>query len=96
MRYLYLVLGLFVFILLLGFVMKNAQLVELHYYLGYVWRAPLSLMILATFSIGALVGMMTCISPLIRLRRKLLALQRELKTRNSGTGVPPDTILPPT
>ena len=48
MRYLYIVLGLVVFILLLGFVMKNVEPVELHYYLGYVWRAPLSLMILAT------------------------------------------------
>ena len=85
MRYLYIVLGLVVFILLLGFVMKNVEPVELHYYLGYVWRAPLSLMILATFSVGALIGVMTCLSPLIRQRRKLLALQRELKARNSAT-----------
>lgn len=86
MRYIYLVLGLLVFILLLGFVMKNVEPVELHYYLGYVWRAPLSLMMLATFCIGALMGVMACLSPLIRQRRKLLALQRELKARNSIAG----------
>lgn len=83
MRYIYLLLGLFLFILLLGFLMKNVEPVALHYYLGYVWRAPLSLMLLATFCLGALVGVIACLSPLIRQRRKLLALQRELKARDA-------------
>jgi len=89
MRYIYLVLGLLLFILLLGFAMKNVEPVELHYYLGYVWRAPLSLMILATFCVGTLVGVITCISPLIRLRRKLFVLQRELKARSTIAGDAP-------
>lgn len=85
MRYLYIVPALLLFILLLGFVMKNVEPVELHYYLGYTWRAPLSVMILATFALGTLVGVMTCISPMIRQRRKLDALQRELKAHNAKT-----------
>lgn len=83
MRYLYIVPGLLLFILLLGFIMKNVAPVELHYYLGYTWQAPLSLMILATFALGLLIGVMTGLSRLIRLRRKLFALQRELKARNA-------------
>ena len=79
MKYIYTTLGLLLFILLLGFALKNSQAVELHYYLGFAWRAPLSLLLLITFSVGIIAGIMACLASWIRQRRELLALQRELK-----------------
>lgn len=84
MRYIYTLFWLLLFILLLGFAFKNSEPAELHYYLGFAWRAPLSLMLLFTFFIGAVAGMIACLTPLIRQRRQLLALQRELKILKSN------------
>jgi lipopolysaccharide assembly protein A len=83
MKIIYTILGLLLFILMLGFALKNADPVELHYYLGYVWRAPLSLMLLMTFCGGALVGIIACLPTWIRQRRRLIVLQRELHNLNS-------------
>lgn len=90
MRYLYLVVGFLLFILLLGFALKNAAIVELHYYLGLVWRAPLSVMLLLAFFLGTVAGMIACLSPIIRQRRQLIAMQRELRQLN-----PHDRTLAP-
>ena len=79
MRYVYLTLFFLLFVLLLGFALKNAEIVELHYYLGFIWRAPLSLMLLIAFFIGTVAGMIACLNPIIRQRRQLIALQRELR-----------------
>ena len=46
MRYLGWVVKGFLFILLLGFAVKNSDVVTLTYYLGYQWQAPLVLIIL--------------------------------------------------
>ena len=84
MKFIYLILGIVLSVLLLGFIIKNIEPVELHYYLGFVWRAPLSLMLLITFLIGVVAGIAICISSLIKQRRNLIAMQRELKTLNPG------------
>ena len=85
MKYIYTLLGLFLFILLLGFALKNSEQVALQYYLGFVWQAPLSLMLLITFSLGIVVGIIACLTPIINQRRRLLALQRELKILGAET-----------
>jgi putative membrane protein len=79
MKFLYFLAGLLLFIFLLGFALKNNTTVELHYYLGYTWQAPLSLLMLITFSCGVLLGIIACISVLIRERRRRMALEKELK-----------------
>ncbi|MEZ0316656.1 MAG: lipopolysaccharide assembly LapA domain-containing protein [Methylophilaceae bacterium] len=80
MRFIYITFGTLFFILLLGFALKNVEPVALHYYLGYAWQAPLSLMLLITFFFGIVVGVVACLPSVIRQRRDLLALKRELKT----------------
>lgn len=80
MRFVYTTLGLLLFLSLLGFAMKNAEPVELQYYLGLAWRAPLSLMLLVTFFFGVIAGVIACLASMISQRRRLMALQRELKT----------------
>lgn len=79
MKFIYFPIGLLLFILLLGFAIKNNTPVELHYYLGYTWRAPLSLLVLIIFSSGVMIGIMACISSLIRQRRHNMALEQEVK-----------------
>lgn len=83
MKYLYLPAGALLFMFLLGFAMKNNALVDLHYYLGYTWRAPLSLLLLIVFSVGVVIGIMACISSLIRQRRRMMRLEQELKALNN-------------
>ncbi|HWT28933.1 MAG TPA: LapA family protein [Methylophilaceae bacterium] len=85
MRYVYLTLVFLLFVLLLGFALKNAEIVELHYYLGFIWRAPLSLMLLIAFFFGTVAGMIACLNPLIRQRRQLIAMQRELRQLDPHT-----------
>jgi uncharacterized integral membrane protein len=78
MKTIYSLFGFALFVMLLGFALKNSEPVSLQYYLGFVWQAPLSLMLLIAFSIGVIIGIIACLSPLIGQRKRLLALQREL------------------
>lgn len=79
MRFFYIIGGTLLFILLLGFALKNTEPVALKYYLGYAWQAPLSLMLLITCCVGIVAGVIACVPVIIRQRRELLALNRELK-----------------
>lgn len=83
MKFLYLPAGVLLFMFLLGFAMKNNAPVDLHYYLGYTWRAPMSLLLLIVFSAGVTIGITACISSLIRQRRRMMKLEQELKALNT-------------
>ncbi|HSD84891.1 MAG TPA: LapA family protein [Anaerolineae bacterium] len=80
MRYLHATLGLFLFLLALGFTLKNTEVVTLHYYLGLAWRTPLSLALLIAFCAGVLAAIVAGFSLLISQRRRMIGLQRELDT----------------
>lgn len=84
MRYLYTVLGFFLFLATLGFALKNTDPVTLQYYLGLQWHAPLILVLLVAFCAGALAGIAACLSLVVTQRRRLLAIQRELQTLQSN------------
>ena len=81
MRFVTPVLGLVLFLLAVGFAIKNSEVVTLHYYLGYVWQAPMVVMLLAFFSLGAAAGVAASFSYVFRQRREILALKRELRQR---------------
>jgi lipopolysaccharide assembly protein A len=70
MRYLGWVVKILLFVMLLGFALKNSQPVTLHYFLGYVWQAPLVVLLLAAFVLGALAGVLALLPVLFRLRRE--------------------------
>lgn len=80
MRFLFALLLIFICLLLFGFAIKNVEPVELQYYLGFRWKAPLSLMLLTSLLIGVIIGMIICLKPIISQRKRLLSLERELKT----------------
>lgn len=71
-------------LLLFGFAIKNVEPVELHYYLGFRWQAPLSLMLLTSLLAGVIIGMLICLKPIISQRRRLLSLEHELKTLDTN------------
>lgn len=75
-RYLGLVAKLLLFLLVLGFALKNSHSVIFNAYLGYVWQAPLIVMLGLAFVLGALTGVLALLPNQIRMRRELTRKQR--------------------
>ncbi|MFP5409964.1 MAG: lipopolysaccharide assembly protein LapA domain-containing protein [Gammaproteobacteria bacterium] len=69
-HYLGLAIKLLVFLLVLGFALKNGHSVIFYSYLGYIWQAPLIVMLGLAFVLGALTGLLALLPTLIRLRRE--------------------------
>lgn len=76
MRYLALLFKIVLFIFLLGFAVKNSDVVTLRYFFGYEWQSPLALVILVSFAIGLLIGLLACTWRLLRSHRELRQLRR--------------------
>lgn len=89
MKYLLTILLVILSVLLLGFAIKNSELVELRYYLGVHWQAPLSLMLLVSLLLGVIIGAVFCLKPIIRQRKRLSALERELKALKTSNNEQP-------
>ena len=60
-----------IFLLVLGFALKNTHPVEFVSYLGYTWQSPLIVMLLIAFLLGALIGLLALLPYLFRLRRQV-------------------------
>ena len=69
--YLWLAAKLLVFLLVLGFALKNSHTATFYSYLGYVWQAPLIVMLLLAFVLGTLTGLLALLPTVFRLRREL-------------------------
>ena len=69
----------FLFLLLLGFAIKNTDPVAVHYFLDWEWHAPLSLVLFVFFIVGAALGVMAAGGSLYRHRRAMVQLKRELR-----------------
>ncbi len=72
------------FAVLFAFAMQNADGVVLRFFLGYAWQAPLALLLLIFFVLGALFGLLACLARMARLRRELVSVRRELRHRNAA------------
>lgn len=77
MRYPILVLRILLFLLLLGFAIRNAEPVTLHYYFGYEWQAPLVLIMFLFFALGIAVGVASCLGKLFRQRREIVDYRKK-------------------
>ncbi len=82
MRYLIWSLRAVLFLLLLGFAVKNDQPVVLRYFFGYEWQTSFVVVLLCFFALGAAVGLAAMLATLLRQRRELSAVKRELQLRN--------------
>jgi len=89
MRYLTWLLRLLLFLLLLGFALKNSDPVTLRFYLGAQSQASLALVVLVFFSAGIAAGVVACSSYIYRQRREILLLRKELRAKPG----PPEEAL---
>jgi putative membrane protein len=69
---------LLVFVLLLAFAAKNVQPVTLRFYFDVALQAPLVVMLLSAFALGALFGIAALIGTLLRQRRENSLLRKRL------------------
>ena len=81
MRYLSWLLGFVLFLLALGFAVKNSDAVVVHYYLGYQWQASLVLVILVFFLAGVAVGVAASLGFIFRQRRDIFSRKKEIRAK---------------
>lgn len=82
MRYLIWSLRAVLFLLLLGFAVKNDQPVVLRYFFGYEWQTSLVVVLLCFFALGVVIGLVAMLATLLRQRRELSVVKRELQLKN--------------
>ena len=82
MRYLVWLFRSALFVVLLGFAVKNDQPVTLRYFLGYEWNTSLVVALLSFFALGAAIGIFAMLGTVISQRRELAAAKRELILKN--------------
>ncbi|MDP2879667.1 MAG: LapA family protein [Sulfuricella sp.] len=87
MRYLSWLLGFVLFLLALGFAVKNSDSVAVNYYLGYQWQAPMVLVILVFFFAGVAVGVAASLGFIFKQRREIFFLKREMRARAQAQDV---------
>ncbi|MCG6932336.1 MAG: LapA family protein [Gallionella sp.] len=81
MRYFNWIIRVLLFIALLGFAAKNNQPITLKYYFGYEWQSYLVIALLIFFAVGAVVGVLAMFPKMVRQRREIFALKRQLRAR---------------
>lgn len=68
------------FVVLLGFAMSNTEHAVLNFFgTDLQWRAPLVLFLLVFFAAGALIGVLSAVPPMLRQRREIARLRREVR-----------------
>jgi putative membrane protein len=88
MRYLAWFLKLALFAMVVVFLVKNSDPVTVRYYLGNEWQAPLFLVLSAAFLAGVLAGVVAVLAQVIRQRREIAALKRELRSAGDRAAGP--------
>jgi putative membrane protein len=82
MRYLNWIFRVLIFLVLLGFAVKNDQPITLRYFFGYEWQSSLVLVLLIFFAAGTAVGVIAMLVNVLQQRREIGMLQRDIRTRN--------------
>ena len=78
-RYFYIFIALIAVFVGLTFALKNNQIVDLIYYFGLHWTAPLSMMLLVSFALGAVCGYLANLTTLRRVRRTLAKARKDIR-----------------
>jgi lipopolysaccharide assembly protein A len=68
-----------VFVLLIAFAAKNTAPVKLQFYFNLALEAPLVLVLLACFALGALFGVLALLTSVLRQRRQISILRRPVE-----------------
>ena len=67
-----------VFVLLLAFGAKNVEPVTLRFYFDLAVQAPLVLLLFGAFALGALFGVLALLAAVLRQKREISSLKRQL------------------
>ncbi len=81
MKYLVWLFRSILFLLLLGFAVKNDKPVILSFFFGYQWETSLVLLLLLFFTAGVIVGVLVMLISFLRQRRELAQLRDELQMK---------------
>lgn len=87
MKTLFWILKLLLFLAALTFAVKNTDVVTVRYYLGLQWQAPMIFVILVVFCAGAVAGVLASLGPVLRLRREISRLRKQVG-QSTVTAVP--------
>ena len=82
---------LILFLLLFGLALNNLEPTVLHLLFGTQWRAPLFVLLLSAFALGALLGIAVMLPSWLRARR----LQRNARSAVQMAEAPPTPAAPP-
>lgn len=71
-----------VFLVLVGFALSNTETAVVRFFgiPQFEWRAPLVLLLLAFFALGALLGVLATMPMVLRRNRELAAMRRDVKS----------------
>lgn len=83
MNYLLWFVRLVVFLIVLGFALKNTDPVAVRFYLGSQWEAPLVLVLLVAFIAGAAGGVLASLGVIFRKRREIAGLRKQLRAQST-------------
>ena len=76
----------FIFLFLLVFALKNTDPISVRFLLDMTWQAPLIIVILVFFAGGALLGVLSLLGTVFRLRRELASLRRQMNSSTPSIG----------
>jgi uncharacterized integral membrane protein len=94
MRYLTWLLRILLFVALLGFAMKNNEIVTLRYLFGYEWQAPLVVALFGFLVLGVVLGMLAMLDTVVRLRSELAHARAQARSNQSGHSAENQTDTP--
>jgi uncharacterized integral membrane protein len=83
-KYLLWVFRILVFVILLGFALKNTDPVAVQFWLGMQWEAPVVFVLLAAFVLGAIGGVLASLGVIFRRRREIASLRKQLRAVDKG------------
>jgi uncharacterized integral membrane protein len=78
-----------VFLALLAFALNNQQEATLHLMFGHEWRAPMTLIVLAVFALGLIVGVLGMLPGWWRRAKPAVPMQPAAPAQTTDPGAPP-------
>jgi putative membrane protein len=85
MRLIFRLVALVLFIIFFDFALKNTDEVVLHFFWGSQARSPIILLLLAFFVVGVAMGVLAMTGTVLRYRRELSRLKKEVEHKKSNT-----------
>ena len=85
MKYFVWLLRIGLFVVLLGFAVKNNGMVTLRFFLDAAWTLPLVVVLLIFFTAGAVAGLSAALGTFLRQRREIARLKKAI---DAGPGLP--------